>query len=115
LTLNIKRRYLVEFVTTYDAKTYIKHNENRIIHWVSFIICKDSENHYRELLLLFKHFLGIEANWKYWKMLTQMKKKTLKNYYIYIYIYITSIFQMNMPMNGTNYNHEYNNIARYMK
>ncbi len=47
---------LAKFVANFDTKSSKKCERNKTIHWVSFHLQKNSENYYRELLLLFMPF-----------------------------------------------------------
>jgi len=46
----------VEFVANYDTKAYKKHKHCKNIHWVSFNLHKDLEDHYRGLVFSLKPF-----------------------------------------------------------
>jgi hypothetical protein len=64
-----------------------KHYCNKIIHWVSFNLHKDPNNHYKKLLLLFKPFLGLETNsisgHILWKDVYTNQEYDIENYVIF--------------------------------
>jgi hypothetical protein len=54
----------IEFVANYDIRTLRKYKKSNVVRWVGFNKHKDSENHYKELLLLFSPFVMTEVSQK---------------------------------------------------
>jgi hypothetical protein len=58
-------------MANYDTKTCKFRKCVKVIRWVCFNVHKDPENHYRELLLLFKHFhelkIDLKKSHNFWK------------------------------------------------
>lgn len=55
---------LAEFIANYDTKTCKICKHAKIICWACLNVHKDPEDHYRELLLLFKPFCESKINLK---------------------------------------------------
>jgi hypothetical protein len=47
-----------EFVVKYDTKKCKRYKQSKFIRWVCFNVHKETETHYKKLLLLFKHFVN---------------------------------------------------------
>jgi hypothetical protein len=74
---------LETFVTNYDLKTTLNHNNNKIIHWVSFNLYKDPKNHYKGFRN-FKPFnklkLKLKNNQTTWKHAYTFEKDNIEKY-----------------------------------
>ncbi len=72
-----------KFVTNYDTKVNKRCNKSKIIHWVSFNQHECQENHYKELLFLFKSFqkseFHLQNNYDSWKYVYMEQKNDIKN------------------------------------
>ncbi len=73
---------LAEFVANYDTKINKRHNKNKILGWVSFNQHENPENHYKELLFLFKQFqkseFNLQNNCDSWKNAYMEQKHDIK-------------------------------------
>jgi hypothetical protein len=95
-----------EFMANYNTKTCKIRKCVKVIHWVCFNVHKDHENHYKELLLLFKPFHESKIDLKkchdFWKdaylnekdNIEKIKKKNCT----------TFMLKIKVMMNGTIYN-----------
>ncbi len=92
----------MEFVANYDTKINKRRSKSKIICWVSFNQHKNPENHYKELLVLFKPFQKLEFNLEniviHGNMLICNKKVIFKKCKKKLYVFL--IYQTIMLLNG---------------
>ncbi len=73
---------LAKFIANYNTKTCKICKCVKVIHWVCFNVHKYLENHYRELLLLFKPFHELEIDLKkchnFWKYVYLNEKDNIE-------------------------------------
>jgi hypothetical protein len=101
---------LATFVANYDIKLNKRHYKSKIICWVSFNQHKILENHYKNLLLLFKPFqkmeLNLQTNCDSWKDAYMEQKNDIEKMWIFF------LYNFN-PSNNSNI--EWDNLGSQVK